>query len=63
MTLGKSCKYYLDSRCILGGGYCDLNCGHLHSDEEFKFYDMADVFARRRMEEEKDPDGSCDQLA
>ncbi len=54
MTLEKSCKYYLDSRCILGGGYCDLNCNQLLSDEELRLFDKTDIFTRQWMEEERE---------
>ncbi len=63
MTLEKSCKYYLDSRCILGGGYCDLNCNQLLSDEEFRLFDKTDIFARQWMEEEREAEDSRKKLA
>lgn len=63
MTLEKSCKYYLNSRCILGGGYCDLNCNQLLNDEEFRRYDEADMFAPQRMEDkEKEAGDSGEEL-
>ena len=62
MTLEKSCKYYRNSRCILGGGYCDLNCNQLLSDEEFRLYDKADIFTPRWMEEEKETGESGEKL-
>jgi hypothetical protein len=52
MALEKSCKYYLNSRCILGGGYCDLNCNQALSDGDSKPYDKIDILTQWRMEEE-----------
>ena len=52
MTLEKSCNYYLNTRCILTGGFCDLNCNQLLSDEDFKFYDKIDILTQWQMEEE-----------
>jgi hypothetical protein len=51
MIREKSCKFYENSRCILGGKYCDLNCDQLFSDEDFKFYDKTDAFTQWRIEE------------
>jgi len=51
MTFGKSCKFYQDSKCILEGGYCDLDCNRLISDEDFRFYDKIDSLTQWRMEE------------
>jgi hypothetical protein len=63
MTLEKSCKYYLNSRCILGGGYCDLNCNQLLSDEEFRLFDEADTFTPRWMREGKEAGDSEEHLS
>ncbi len=43
MSLEKSCKFFQDSKCILEGGYCDLDCSRLMSDEDFRFYDKIDA--------------------
>jgi len=51
MSLEKSCKFYQDSRCILEGGHCDLNCDRLMSDEDFRLYDKMDVLAQWKIEE------------
>ncbi len=51
MSLEKSCKFYQDSKCILEGGYCDLDCNHLMSDEDFRFYDKMDALTQWQIEE------------
>jgi hypothetical protein len=51
MSLEKSCKFYQDSKCILEGGYCDLDCNRLMSDEDFRFYDKMDALAQWKIEE------------
>jgi hypothetical protein len=51
MTFGKSCKFYENSRCILEGNFCDLNCDRLFTDEDFKFYDKNDTLTQWRIEE------------
>ena len=51
MSLEKSCKFYQDSKCILEGGYCDLNCNRLMSDEDFRIYDKMDALTQWRIEE------------
>jgi hypothetical protein len=51
MTFGKACKFYEDSRCILRGNFCDLDCNQLVSDEDFRFYDKMDVLTQWRVEE------------
>jgi hypothetical protein len=51
MTFGKSCKFYENSRCILEGNFCDLNCDRLFTDEGFKFYDKNDTLTQWRIEE------------
>jgi hypothetical protein len=53
VSLEKSCKFYQDSKCILEGGYCDLDCNRLMSDEDFRFYDKTDALAQWRIEEVK----------
>lgn len=53
MSLEKSCKFYQDSKCILEGGYCDLDCNRLMSDEDFRFYDKTDALTQWRIEEVK----------
>jgi len=53
MSVGfdKTCKFYKDSRCIIEGGYCDLDCNRLMSDEEFRFYDKIDALTQWQIEE------------
>lgn len=51
MSLEKSCKFFQDSKCILGGGYCDLDCNRLMSDEDFRFYDKMDALTQWNIEE------------
>jgi len=53
MSFERTCKFYEDSRCILEGGYCDLNCNRLMSDEDFKFYDKMDALTQWQIEEVK----------
>jgi len=53
VSLEKSCKFYQDSKCILEGGYCDLDCNRLMSDEDFRFYDKTDALTQWRIEEVK----------
>ena len=51
MSFEKSCKFYQDSKCILEGGYCDLNCNRQMSDEDFRFYDKMDALTQWQIEE------------
>jgi hypothetical protein len=51
MSFEKSCKFYQDSKCILEGGYCDLDCNRLMSDEDFRFYDKMDALTQWQIEE------------
>ena len=51
MDFEKICKFYQDSKCILEGGYCDLDCNRLMSDEDFRFYDKMDALTQWRIEE------------
>jgi hypothetical protein len=44
MTFVESCIYYQDSKCILKGGCCDLDCGLTHSEKSNPFYDEIDTF-------------------
>ncbi|OGP89421.1 MAG: hypothetical protein A2157_13220 [Deltaproteobacteria bacterium RBG_16_47_11] len=52
MSFEKLCKYYLNSKCILEGGYCDLNCNQLFTHEDSEFFDKTNRLAEWRMEEE-----------
>ena len=51
MTIGRPCKFYENSRCVLGGKYCDLNCDQLFRDEDFQFYDEINTLSQWRLEE------------
>ena len=51
MSLEKSCKFYQDSKCILEGGYCDLDCNRLMSDEDFRLYGKMDALTQWKIEE------------
>jgi hypothetical protein len=51
MDFEKICKFYHDSKCILEGGYCDLDCNRLMSDEDFRFYDKIDPLTQWQIEE------------
>ena len=50
MTFVESCIYYQDSRCVLKGGCCDLNCGMVETDKCNPFYDEIDLLTKWRME-------------
>ncbi len=51
MDFEKACKFYQDSKCIIEGGYCDLDCNRLMSDEDFRFSDKMDALTQWRIEE------------
>jgi len=51
MTIRRSCKFYENSKCILGGKYCDLNCDQILRDEDFQFYDEISTLSQWRLEE------------
>jgi len=40
--IAKTCKFYLSSRCLLKGKFCDLNCNQAFSDPDNEFSDKAD---------------------
>ena len=58
MTLVESCIYYQDSKCILKGGCCDLNCGMTESEIGNQSYDEIDVFTQWRIEKTKSGEGT-----
>jgi hypothetical protein len=63
MSFEKSCKFYQDSKCILEGGYCDLDCNRLMSDEDFRFYDKMDALTQWQIEGvEKEIEGPGERL-
>jgi len=50
MTFVESCIYYQDSKCLLKGGCCDLNCDRVETDNGSPFYDEIDPFTKWRNE-------------
>lgn len=50
MTFVESCIYYQDSKCVLKGGCCDLNCDMGETDKGNKFYDEIDPFTKWQIE-------------
>lgn len=51
MMFERSCKFYENSRCILEGRYCDLDCNRLFSEGDLQFSKHTDTLARWQMEE------------
>ena len=51
MISWEPCKFYEDSKCILKGRYCDLNCNQLFYDEDFDSYEKKDILTRSRVKE------------
>ncbi len=49
MISQKVCKYYSNSKCLLEGGYCDLDCDRKTSNEDSELHD---TFSQWRLEEE-----------
>jgi len=56
MSFEKSCKFYQDSKCILKGGCCDLNCELTNSDRSDQFYDEIDAFTKWQIEKAQQED-------
>jgi hypothetical protein len=54
MTFGKSCKFYEDSKCILSGGCCDLDCSLANSERDNPFYDEYDEFTKWKMKKSQE---------
>jgi len=50
MTFVESCIYYQDSKCVLKGGCCDLNCDMADTDKGNQFYDEIDPFTKWQIE-------------
>ena len=50
MSFEKGCKYYLDSRCVLEGGYCDLNCNRLSDHQDSEFCNEVDTLNQSQIE-------------
>jgi len=50
MTFVESCIYYQDSKCVLKGGCCDLNCDMADADKGNQFCDEIDSFTKWQIE-------------
>jgi len=50
MTFVVSCAFYQDSKCMLKGGCCDLNCSINKEGRNIPFNDDIDPFAQWSME-------------
>jgi|GEM_PF-5998336 len=50
MSFIESCIYYKDSKCVLKGGCCDLNCDMADTEKGNQFYDEIDPFTKWRIE-------------
>ncbi len=57
MSFEKSCKFYEDSKCILNGGCCDLDCGLTDPERSNHFYDEIDTFTNWQKEKEHQEEG------
>jgi hypothetical protein len=56
MALVESCNFYEDSRCMLKGGCCDLDCSLSKNGNGTQSYDEIDTFTKwqlEKMQEEK----------
>ncbi len=58
MTFIESCIYYQDSKCILKGGCCDLDCSLTDSEKGSPFYDEIDTFTKWQLERTKQEEGN-----
>jgi hypothetical protein len=58
MTFVESCIYYRDSKCMLKGGCCDLNCGMTESEKGNQSYDEIDAFTQWQIEKTKGGEGT-----
>jgi len=58
MSFEKSCKFYEDSKCILKGGCCDLDCGLTDSERSNPFIDEIDAFTEWRIERDQKEENS-----
>ena len=62
MTFVESCIYYQDSRCVLKGGCCDLNCDRVETDKGSQLYDEIDPLTKWRIENAKKEKNSESKL-
>ena len=54
MALIESCIFYEDSKCILKGGCCDLDCNLPKNDISTQFYDEIDSFTEWQIEKKQE---------
>jgi hypothetical protein len=59
MTFVESCIYYQDSKCMLKGGCCDLNCEMTESERGNQPYDEIDAFTKWQIEEGQQEEGNA----
>ena len=53
MALIESCIFYEDSRCMLKGGCCDLDCNLTKNDMGTQIYDEMDPFTEWQIEKKQ----------
>jgi hypothetical protein len=53
MGLVESCIFYKDSRCMLKGGCCDLDCSLSKNGNGSQSYDEIDPFTKWQIEKAK----------
>jgi hypothetical protein len=58
MIFVESCVYYQDSKCMLKGGCCDLNCEMTDSERGDQSYDEIDAFTRWEIEKARGGEGT-----
>lgn len=51
MSFDKCCQFYQDSKCILKGGCCDLDCGLTFPETDYSFYDDLDEFTKWKLDQ------------
>ena len=54
MALVESCIFYVDSRCMLKGGCCDLDCNLPKDGNGTQLYDEIDTFTKWQIERAKE---------
>ena len=63
MTFIESCIYYKDSKCVLKGGCCDLNCDKADTEKGNQFYDEIDQFTKWGVEKAQKEKNSESKLS
>jgi hypothetical protein len=63
MSFLESCIYYQDSKCVLKGGCCDLNCDMANSERDNLSYDESDPFTRWGIEKAEKEENSEPKLS